>query len=43
MTKKAALDYSGVLDKSIAVPLLKERYDIDEVITVSVVVGQQIH
>lgn len=40
MTKKAILAYSGGLDTSICVPLLKERYGFDEVITVSVDVGQ---
>ncbi|RSD34296.1 MAG: argininosuccinate synthase [Methanohalophilus sp.] len=40
MVKKAVLAYSGGLDTSICVPLLKEKYDCDEVITVAVDVGQ---
>ena len=39
MVKKAVLAYSGGLDTSICVPLLKEKYDCDEVITVAVDVG----
>ena len=35
------LAYSGGLDTSICIPLLKERYDYDRVITVAVNVGQQ--
>ncbi len=40
MVKKAVLAYSGGLDTSICVPLLKEKYGCDEVITVAVDVGQ---
>ncbi|AEH60527.1 argininosuccinate synthase [Methanosalsum zhilinae DSM 4017] len=40
MVKKAVLAYSGGLDTSVCIPLLKERYDCDEVITVAVDVGQ---
>lgn len=43
MTKKAILSYSGGLDTSVCIPLLKERYGFDEVITVSVDVGQPAH
>ena len=32
--------YSGGLDTSICIPLLKERYDYDRVVTVAVDVGQ---
>ncbi|HNJ81659.1 MAG TPA: argininosuccinate synthase, partial [Methanoregulaceae archaeon] len=32
--------YSGGLDTSICIPLLKERYDYDRVVTVAVNVGQ---
>lgn len=35
------LAYSGGLDTSICIPLLKERYDYDRVVTVAVHVGQQ--
>jgi len=35
------LAYSGGLDTSICIPLLKERYDYDRVITVAVHVGQR--
>jgi len=35
------LAYSGGLDTSICIPLLKERYDYDRVVTVAVNVGQQ--
>ncbi len=35
------LAYSGGLDTSICIPLLKERYDYDNVITVAVNVGQR--
>jgi len=38
--KKAVLAYSGGLDTSVCIPLLKEHYGIDEVITVAVDVGQ---
>jgi argininosuccinate synthase len=35
------LAYSGGLDTSICIPLLKERYDYDRVVTVAVNVGQK--
>jgi argininosuccinate synthase len=38
---KIILAYSGGLDTSICIPLLKERYEYDEVITVVVDVGQR--
>ena len=34
------LAYSGGLDTSICIPLLRERYDYDRVVTVAVNVGQ---
>ena len=37
---KVVLAFSGGLDTSICVPLLKEHYGYDEVITVAVDVGQ---
>lgn len=40
MSKKVVLAYSGGLDTSICIPILKEKYSYDEVITVSVDVGQ---
>ncbi|NPE31879.1 argininosuccinate synthase [Methanococcoides sp. SA1] len=40
MSKKVVLAYSGGLDTSICIPLLKEEYGYDEVITVAVDVGQ---
>ncbi|MDI6859482.1 MAG: argininosuccinate synthase [Methanocellales archaeon] len=40
MVKKVVLSYSGGLDTSICIPLLRERYDYDKVITVTVDVGQ---
>lgn len=42
MTKNkiAILAYSGGLDTSVCIPLLKEKYECDKVITVSVDVGQ---
>ena len=40
MVKKAILSYSGGLDTSVCIPMLKEDYGFDEVITVSVDVGQ---
>lgn len=40
MVKKAVLAYSGGLDTSICIPILKEKYHCDEVITVAVDVGQ---
>lgn len=38
--KKVVLSYSGGLDTSVCIPLLKEHYGYDEVITVTVDVGQ---
>ncbi|MCK5660535.1 MAG: argininosuccinate synthase, partial [Methanosarcinales archaeon] len=38
--KKAVLAYSGGLDTSVCIPILKEHYGIDEVVTVAVDVGQ---
>ncbi len=38
--KKVALAYSGGLDTSVCIPLLRERYGYDEVIAVTVDVGQ---
>lgn len=43
MIKKAILSYSGGLDTSVCIPMLKEDYGFDEVITVSVDVGQPEH
>jgi len=40
MKKKVVLAYSGGLDTSVCIPLLKEQYDFDYVITVIVDVGQ---
>ena len=40
MSKKVVLAYSGGLDTSICIPILKEEYGCDEVITVAVDVGQ---
>jgi argininosuccinate synthase len=40
MKKKVVLAYSGGLDTSVCIPLLKEHYDFDRVITVIVDVGQ---
>ncbi len=40
MVKKVALAYSGGLDTSVCIPILKEKYGYDEVITISVDVGQ---
>ncbi len=40
MIKKVVLAYSGGLDTSVCIPLLKEEYGYDEVITVAVDVGQ---
>ncbi len=40
MSKKVVLAYSGGLDTSVCIPLLKEEYGYDEVITVAVNVGQ---
>ena len=38
--KTAVLVYSGGLDTSVAIPLLRERYGCDRVITVVADVGQ---
>jgi argininosuccinate synthase len=38
--KKVVLAYSGGLDTSVCIPLLKEKYGYDQVITVTVDVGQ---
>jgi argininosuccinate synthase len=38
--KKVVLVYTGGLDTSICIPLMKEQYGYDEVITVTVDVGQ---
>ena len=40
---KIVLAYSGGLDTSICIPLLKEHYGYDEVVTVVVDVGQPAH
>lgn len=40
MVKKVALAYSGGLDTSVCIPILKEMYGYDEVVTVAVDVGQ---
>ncbi len=40
MTDRVALAFSGGLDTTVCVPLLKEEYDYDEVIGVTVDVGQ---
>ncbi len=40
MIKKVVLAYSGGLDTSVCIPLLKEEYGYDEVLTVAVDVGQ---
>jgi argininosuccinate synthase len=40
MTEKVALAFSGGLDTTVCVPLLEEEYDYDEVIGVTVDVGQ---
>lgn len=40
MGKKVVLVYSGGLDTSICIPLMREEYGYDEVITVTVDVGQ---
>ena len=40
MEKKVVLAYSGGLDTSVCIPILKEHYDLDHVITVIVDVGQ---
>ncbi|CAG0996639.1 partial Argininosuccinate synthase, partial [Methanosarcinales archaeon] len=38
--KKVVLAYSGGLDTSVCIPLLKEHYGCDYAITVTVDVGQ---
>ncbi len=38
--KKAVLAYSGGLDTSVCIPLLREKYGFDEVVSVTVNVGQ---
>lgn len=40
MSKKVVLVYSGGLDTSICIPMMKEEYGYDEVVTVTVDVGQ---
>jgi len=40
MPGKVVLAYSGGLDTSICIPLLRERFDYDDVVTVAVDVGQ---
>ncbi|HUL62165.1 MAG TPA: argininosuccinate synthase [Methanocella sp.] len=40
MVKKVVLAYSGGLDTSVCIPLLRENYGFDKVITVTVDVGQ---
>jgi len=40
MSKKVVLAYSGGLDTSVCIPILKEEYGYDKVITVSVDLGQ---
>ncbi len=40
MVKKVVLAYSGGLDTSVCIPLLKENYGFDKVVTVTVDVGQ---
>ena len=40
MSKKVVLVYSGGLDTSVCIPLMREEYGYDEVITVTVDVGQ---
>lgn len=37
---KVVLSYSGGLDTSVCIPLLKEKYGFDEVVTVTVDIGQ---
>lgn len=37
---KVVLSYSGGLDTTVCIPLLKERYGFDEVVTVTVDIGQ---
>ena len=38
--KKIVLVYSGGLDTSVCIPLMKEEYGFDHIITVTVDVGQ---
>ena len=38
--KKVVLAYSGGLDTSVCIPILKENYGFDKVVTVTVDVGQ---
>jgi len=38
--KKVVLAYSGGLDTTVCIPLLREKYGFDEVITVTVDIGQ---
>ncbi|HDD35999.1 MAG TPA: argininosuccinate synthase [Archaeoglobus veneficus] len=40
MSMKVVLSYSGGLDTSVCIPLLKEKYGFDEVVTVTVDIGQ---
>lgn len=40
MTKKVVLAYSGGLDTSVCIPLLKEHYGFEKIVTVTVDVGQ---
>ena len=40
MVKKVVLAYSGGLDTSVCIPLLRENYGFDKVVTVTVDVGQ---
>jgi len=37
---KVVLSYSGGLDTSVCIPILRERYQYDQVVTVMVDVGQ---
>ncbi|RLI75612.1 argininosuccinate synthase, partial [Archaeoglobales archaeon] len=37
---KVVLSYSGGLDTTVCIPLLREKYGFDEVITVTVDIGQ---
>ncbi|HDN65307.1 MAG TPA: hypothetical protein ENF23_03275 [Methanosarcinales archaeon] len=41
--KTVVLAYSGGLDTLVGIPLLKERYDYDRVITIVADVGQPTH
>lgn len=40
MVSKVVLSYSGGLDTSVCIPILRERYQYDKVVTVTVDVGQ---